>query len=772
MDSRTDKLRTLAKRFLPKAAILSLVGGAVLAAALFIANNQPWGYVSPPALSSTNFSRGNVIAYTPWFETGSFRGDLLALPVSSTGVVSVLAPDWRASPTLDTQHFITGRRIITTDGLGNGIPFQFGSLTPAQQLQVGSADILNYVRGDRSKESATGLRVRTSVLGDIIHSAPVYVGKPSAGYSDSGYLAFASANAGRAARVYVGANDGMLHVFDAGDGGEIFAYVPSMVLGNLPKLTVQPYIHQYFVDGILNVQDAKFGGSWHSVLAGGLGAGGKGYFALDVTSAGGASEATIANKILWEFHRGSVGSTNLGYSYSRPSIVRLNNGQWAVAVANGYLSASGVASLYLLNIETGTVIREIIVPDLDKNGLSSPTLIDTNGDGRVDFAYAGDLNGNLWKFDLTSTFSGSWSVAYGGQPLFRTALSGTVRQPITIAPEVGRHPEGGIMVYFGTGRLLGMADGIDKATQAVYGIWDNNWPSGGVPISPVLLVRQQLSNRVHVSGETTRVATANRPDWSANRGWVTPTEIFGATALNKGERVIQDLLLRDGRVSLISTNPTIPSGEQWLIQLDALNGGAPTKTIIDVNEDFVLDVQDNVDGNGDGVIADVPEDRVVGQYQDFGLASRPVAGSLGGGQDSILINHLPAINPVQIPLAADPSDAGLLGGHFDLDTSHLTYPFNGGVTDGHVHQWDDKHNLTSINYFSLPDGSGNPLYEITSPVNGIPGSSEFILTIANDELSPGGVLEINSTSVRYLYWIDQPSSGDQSSTDTSRRRSK
>ncbi|MFQ5350787.1 MAG: PilC/PilY family type IV pilus protein, partial [Thermoanaerobaculia bacterium] len=383
---------------------------------------------------------------------------------------------------------------------------------------------------------------------------------------------------------------------------------------------------------------------------------------------------------------------------------------------------------------------------INANGLSSPTLIDYNGDGKVDIAYAGDLNGNLWRFNLMAASPAAWGVAYGGQPLFQTALVGGVRQAITTAPEVGRHPDSGVMVYIATGRLLSIADGIDKTTQAAYGIWDNNW-AAGVPIDPLNLLAQQLKGVQHISGKATRVATNNQPDWTVHRGWMTPTQIAAASSLDQGERVIQDLMLRDGRVSLMTVNPTIPTGENWFIQLDAITGGAPRKTIIDVNADFLLNVADNVDGNGDLVVADVPEDRVVGEYQNFGLASRPVAGVLSAGKDAALINHLVAVTPVPPAIVGDPLDPGLLGGHFDLDTSHLTYPFSGGQTDGHVHQWDDKHNRTTIDFFALPDGNGNPLYEITSNVFGIQPNETFILTVANDNLSPGGVLEINGSSV-------------------------
>lgn len=328
----------LGKRNLAIALLVSAAGAAVFAATLFVANNQAWGYVSPPALNSTNFGSGDTVAYTPWFETGTYRGDVLALPVGTNGLVTLLTPIWRAAPVLDSQHHLTGRQIVTTDGAGTGIPFRFDSLTPLQQAQVGSEAILNYVRGDRSNEAANKYRVRTSVLGDIVHSGPVYVGRPRGGYIFDDYLAFANANADRPPRVYVGANDGMLHALDAASGTEAFAYVPSMVMGNLQKLVAQPYNHTYFVDGFLTVEDAQFGGRWHTVLVGGLGAGGKGYYALDVTGSAAETEATAATRILWEFNASNAGAGNLGYSYSRPSIVRLENGTWAAIVANGYRS--------------------------------------------------------------------------------------------------------------------------------------------------------------------------------------------------------------------------------------------------------------------------------------------------------------------------------------------------------------------------------------------------------------------------------------------------
>jgi len=749
MDMRTDILSTSRTMYRAKAALLSLlIAGFVYAASTFIANNQPWGYIAPPALSSANFQNPDVYAFTPWFEEKSFKGGLMAYAVGNDGSVSILSPKWRASIQLGKQHYLTGRNIATTDGAGTAMPFIYDDLTPDQQLEVESADVVNFVRGDRAKEGGT-FRARESMLGTIIHSGPVFLGKPIAGYVFDDYLDYAENNKDRDARVFVGANDGMLHAFDADSGNEVFGYVPSMVMSNLVKLTKDPYAHSYFVDGFLTIEDAHFDNKWHSVLVGGLGAGGRGYYALDVTDPDASSDDDAAAKILWEFHPGSDGGDNVGFSYSRPSIIRLEkDGEWAAIFGNGYLSAAGKASLFVVNIETGELIKEIVVDGGAGNGLSSPTAVDANGDGYVDTVYAGDLNGNVWKFDLFSDDPTKWKVALSGWPLF-SALS---TQPITTAPEVGRHSSGeGLMVYVGTGRLLSADDGTDKSVQAVYGLWDT-----GSTIGINTLVEQTLKSAIHPSGEATRVVTNESINWESNKGWVTDLVVEGANTLDNGERILQDLLLRDGRISFMSVNPSVGSGDNWFIQLDANSGGAPRKTIIDVNADQALNADDNVDGDGDGSIEDIPVDRVVGQYQDFGLASRPVMGALSRTRDSALINHLTAITPINVPPAPDvpPGELGLVGGHFDLDTSREIYDYDDGVTDGHVHQWDDKHDKTVINYLDLPDGDGGPLYEIDDSDIGIGQNTEILITLANSELSPGGRLEINSTSIAVTDYQD------------------
>ena len=666
----------------------------------------------------------------------NFKGDLLALPVASNGVVDVLSPLWLGANELDAQHYDTGRRIVTTDGAGTAIPFRYDDLTADQQTAVGSADLVDFIRGDRSTGGIWHSALVPAHWAQSSTPRPFTSSKAIGGYVIGGYLSYAAAQSARDPRLYVGANDGMLHVFDADSGAEVFGYIPSMLISRLRRLAANPYLLTYYVDGKLTAGDVYFDSAWRTALVGGLGAGGKGFYALDITDPDAVTEADAANKILWEFSPTSTGGSNLGYTYGRPTITRLNSGHWAAIVGNGYLSATGAASLLFLDIETGAVIREIVVPDFDRNGLSSPTLIDTTGDRTPDVAYAGDLNGNLWKFDIGSGSAAAWT----SQLLFQTDNSSGVRQAITSAPEVGHHPDEGYMVYIATGRLFSTSDGEDKTQQAVYGIWDKVGAS--LPVDIASLRTQQLIGTSYPgTGARVRTATDNEPDWASHRGWWTPVEIAGAAAVDQGERVVHDIFLSDGRLQISTVNPTLPTGENWYLQLDGITGGAPSKTVIDMNADFDLDVLDNADGDNDSVVSDKPEDRVVGQFQSFGLASRAVVGSLSESRTA-LINHLTSINPNDIDV---PTDPGLLGGHFDLDTSHLIYDFADGDTDGHVHEYDDKHDTTTIDYFDMLEN--NKLYEIDfDGVQGIGNDKRndpFILTVGNSEYSPGGVLQIN-----------------------------
>jgi len=339
----------------------------------------------------------------------------------------------------------SGRLIATMKGV-SGIPFTWANLSASQKSDLdpasaalSSSPVLNYLRGDRSNENPDGLkyRARSTVLGDIIHSTPVYW------------------NDGTNETVFVGANDGMLHAINAETGSERFAYIPSMLIPRLADLKSDPYVHKYYVDGRMDVR--KFGST--TILVGALGAGGKGLFALDVTDADAADEDDAASKVLWEITNSTTGFANLGHTYGQPVLTTLDSTAVAI-VGNGYNNTgNGHASLFVINANTGELIAEIDTGSgstTSPNGLSSPTVVDVDGDGAADYTYAGDIDGNLWKFDLSAN---SATKLHTTDPA----------QAITMAPGIKSHPKGGFMVTFATGRMFNDTDETDIATHYAYG---------------------------------------------------------------------------------------------------------------------------------------------------------------------------------------------------------------------------------------------------------------------------------------------------------------
>ncbi|MDX1654704.1 MAG: PilC/PilY family type IV pilus protein, partial [Candidatus Competibacteraceae bacterium] len=456
----------------------------------FVPGPQPTGWMARPTLTDADLSSGSERYFRGTYRMSSWNGDIQAHPVGADGVVQAtdFSHSWSAASLLDAQHYDTDRKIVTLNG-ATGVPFRWASLAADQRSALGSEAILNYVRGDRSNEAPNGARwrVRRGVLGDIIHSTLYYW-----------------RHQGGVERLYVGANDGMLHVLDAQTGQEVFAYVPSMLLPNLDLLTENPYEHTAFVDGPLTMARVNLAGGTRTILVGALGAGGRGLFALDVTDPSPASEAAAAGKILWEI-TASGDFANLGYSYGTPRIARLNNGAAAVIVGNGYLNqGSGRSTLLVVDLATGARIAEIDTLSGNSSspaGLSTPTLVDSDGNGTADYAYAGDIDGKLWKFDLTG---------FTATRLYTTSPA----QAITVAPVVRSHPQGGYMVAFATGRILTDADLTDGSIHYVYGIWD------GAPSANSTLLIQTLSE-TSFAGERMRTVTADLPQWEhgGHRGW-------------------------------------------------------------------------------------------------------------------------------------------------------------------------------------------------------------------------------------------------------------
>jgi type IV pilus assembly protein PilY1 len=636
-----------------------MTAGFVIAATAFTPSAQPIGYVAQLEITNYKLTSGNEIVFKSDYQRENWNGNVYAYPVSTAGEINTAAEWWSggAAPHLDAQDYNTGRIIVTMKDDGTKIPFRWANLSSAQQTSIGNATILDYVRGQRTNELASGgtFRTRTSTLGDIVHSRPYYL-----------------ANSGSPV-LFVGANDGMLHAFNAKPtgGNELWAYVPSMLLSSLPALKVDPYVHTYFVDGGLNVGKVVISGASKTVLVSSLGAGGRGLFALDVTNPIPTSETEAAANILWEITNTKINNAtstsfaNLGHTYGTPVITKVNSGsgQSAVILGNGY-NASGASSLFVVDVANGSLIREISTSGAGNGGLSTPLCIDSTGDGQVDYCYAGDIDGKLWKFDLTNSNASSWSASL----LYTTSPA----QAITMAPTVVAHPYGGYMVNFATGRMFTDADKTDTAVHYAYGIWD------GAPVANTSMLTQTLAERSYVNGLiTTRVrvaTTANQPDWTAgvghHKGWQVALPVGG-------ERVIGDTVYTEnGRFYFNSTNPTItnvsptPNGENWLMELDAMTGSTINSPFLDLNGDHLLTDADRVKYvTGDTIpsgktTADLNAGASgipVGKFISNGVGSHPILVQLAT-LNTTLVNQNP---DVIIPAAT--ADRGVSGGHFDVD---------------------------------------------------------------------------------------------------------
>lgn len=611
---------------------------------------QPPGYIAAPAVSKYNLSSGNEQVFQPWAATTAKYGDLNAFRLNSDGTAASNTPLWSLKTELDAATW-SQRKIMTN----------VGSSAQAYGCYngTGGADTLKYFCGERSNEvqNAGTLRNRQSRLGSILHSNPVYVGPPSAGYSINDYSAWAASKAGRKGRVYVGANDGILHAVDASNdaskGEELFGYVPGLIhssLGSMsPAFSSPSYQNTYLVDGPITVGDVYYDSAWHTLLVGGLGAGGKGFYALDVTEDAipGDEGTALLNKFRWEFTHAS-----LGYSYGKPSIVKINvdindpgaADDWAVILANGYQSSGGSARLFILNAKTGAPLMLSGSTDYinlesttTTNGLSSPLAISSDDNLTADIVYAGDLNGNLWKLDISASTLSQWGIATlctadcSGTPTTSTSLPlFSQSQAITSAPDVGKHPHNSsdYLVFFGTGKLLEAADTRDTSLQSLYGIWDR-----GDEISSGLLAQ----NLKRIDGSSSfKTLTANPIDWASHNGWrlQLQTEPHNSTsAVAEGDKIIQDLQFRDGRVHLMLNNPV--NGENWLLQADGYDGGLPDTIIFDeANRDGVLDASDNVGGV-----------RVAVVRKEGVLVSKPTIARSGNLDISLISQRLPLQPP-------------------------------------------------------------------------------------------------------------------------------
>lgn len=559
--------------------------------------------------NSTSLDNGTVV-YQARFNSSPWDGELRAVKLTQSGALGEQA--WT---TLSPDTFPANRNIITYNGTStiNFTADNWSELNATQQAALGTRtqgeNIIRWMRG----AADTGLRSRRKIpdsskenlLGDIVNSSPVFAGTKSQGFENlpevlgggNAYRSFLTTISGRPEVVYVGSNNGMVHGFRAGnenvenqqgntDGQEISAYVPSMIYEKLPRISSPAYgegiAHTYLVDGLLYVGDAYVGGQWKTVLAGALGAGGKGIFALDITD----PESPTVMFELTESDYPQLGNV-LGQPYIAPV-----GDRWKLIFGNGYNSVGTGAHLFVIDLQypKDADYSKVIPAGIgSNNGLAAPALLPGN-DGAIIAAYAGDLLGNMWKFDLSGEID-SWSTAFSGQPLFMARFDGTdsnTVQPITAAPTLGRKAAsvGGsdaIMVYFGTGKYLEQSDLTNRDIQTFYAIAD-----AGVPVSPSPDAGRDsflYQKTVVTESETSRSVNDKNEmvvDWASEKGWY--LDLVPPLGGAQGERVISKPILRFDRVIFPTLIPSDAScsfgGGGWLMELAGVGDRYHGYTII------------------------------------------------------------------------------------------------------------------------------------------------------------------------------------------------
>ncbi len=558
---------------------------------------------SATAVSTNTVQRQvGTLVYQAQFHSSRWSGDLVARSVDADSGTMADDPAWSAKDQLELVA--ADDRVVLSFGGSDGIPFRYADLSADQKSRLHAdsdtgAQIVDFIRGDGSLEqqNAGTFRSRNGKIGDIVHSQPFY----------------------HKGVVYVGANDGMLHAFDAQNGEEYFAFVPDRLMDRLAELADEDYSHQYYVDAPPYVRTISKG---QSILVGGFGKGGKGFFGLDVTNVKTAAETDAEDVVLWEFPAGT--DNDMGYTYARPEIVHTEAEGWVVVAANGYASVNGDAVLYVLNPKTGDLIRKLKTESAGAdacNGLSTPVVVDVDLNGNVDYAYAGDLKGNLWKFDLTGDDADNWKVFYNDgadpKPLFTARNADDAVQPITSRPDVmllsSCGPYLGYLVAFGTGKYFGEDDIFNYETQSFYGIydWAPAYASMKEPVNDKYLgVFQQDRSLSNASDLTLLEQTVaeDTADWRIltdnTINYYNPLTEEGDHAgwyydfYDDGERMVAAPQIRNNTVIYVTNtpkaDPCVCGGSSILYQVDACSGGRTISPQFDINEDKKFNDSDRI----------------------------------------------------------------------------------------------------------------------------------------------------------------------------------
>lgn len=618
---------------------------------------------------------GDDWIFLPSYTTVSWYGDLRAFKFSFANGKAVAPSDtsdgtekWSARKKLDART--TERTIYFKGSTGVLTSFTYNNLTTAAlngyfdnrcatggaslsqctslsdtaKAKVTGSNLVAFLRGDRSLELNAAakddqvFRSRSHILGDFGNASPAFVGKPPFKYTDSGYANFVSTNSSRTKVIYAGVNDGMLHAFkvgpdtpDASSGLELWAYIPRAMMTNLWRLASDDYAenHRYYVDATpvaADIYDATHS-RWRTVLVGGFGAGGRGYYALDVTT-------PESPEVLWEINAADGAAANndfkhIGLSYGNPIITKNAAGTWVVAFTSGINNVSGVGDvnagdgvgrLYVVDALTGTRIDVISTATGTTSTPSNLSRIegwveaDTNNTA-LRF-YGGDMLGNMWRFDHDDL------IAPTGKEAFKLGTAklaaGSAVQPITTKPLLNLLDNSRPVVAFGTGRYLGLTDLSDTSVQTVYAIKDvlGTTTLGDLQSSDAQLVQQSLDS-------SRQVPTVQPVDWATKNGWFVNLN----AVTDSGERVnVDPIALSGGTLAFAATQPSTdvctPGGTSYLYQF-ALTSG--TVEQVDSYTKLIVGISTLV--NSDGTTSAF----VTFDSQELKTVSDPSTSSSGAG---------------------------------------------------------------------------------------------------------------------------------------------
>ena len=535
-------------------------------------------------------------------------------------------PSWSGGAKLAAVAF--GNRLVITNLNQTGSLFTWSGLPDNYKtmLTTGATnpmtstkaqELVNYMRGDRQREqggsSSSGYdwraRPTDNIMGPVVNASPWVQNRPSAAYFDNyfpDYASFINTHQSRPSVLWVASNDGMVHGLNASTGAPMISYAPGALAPRFNEQILSNKGVQSFVDGAPFTGDVKTtANTWKTYLFGTLGRGGRGIYALDVTSPSSLTATNAAHIFKWQFTADD--DADLGYilsdhgikrsSRQATPIVKLNNGKFAVIFGNGYDSGNKKAGLFILPVDgpnnlgswSGRYYK--IIPsgteNSSDNGLSTPNWVDIDNNGTADFVYAGDLKGNVWKFDIRSSVPSAWSVSFSGKPLYsaKDETKGNANLPIVSMPEIIAPSFGGLMVVFGTGASF-KDDQFPETnkTHRIFGIWDRPAFSQNPPGRDLPSGVNTLKKRDYSEGSSGAIVISNTSSDSidyfnpnsnqAQDGWYVNLRSSEMVVFNS-QRILSGLFMSTIRPPSNFTSTTscaAPLPASTLFFLDPLSG--------------------------------------------------------------------------------------------------------------------------------------------------------------------------------------------------------